>query len=292
MKHIPVFGINEFQNESNGEAYFYANDLRPHLESHQFVNAPHSHSTYIMVFFTRGTGTHQIDFTEYPVTKGSIFLLNPGQIHSWKLSENVEGYVIFHTSSFYNDFYAIHKIDEFPFYFLSKNYPLIQIPEDKISLTEVLFRQIIEEYRTYLPQKNFKISSLLNLIYIELLRLYTSTSLHNETENHLRVRRLQKLIDLNFKEKKYSKDYSDMMNMSPRHLTRICNETLNSSTSNLILNRIILEAKRLLIYSHEPISIIATELGYDDISYFIRFFKMKTGKSPKEFRNWANEPSF
>ncbi|HTF81637.1 MAG TPA: AraC family ligand binding domain-containing protein, partial [Cytophagales bacterium] len=69
MSELPIYDIEAFQK---GASSFYANDLRIHLQSHLFINTPHSHSTYIVVLFTKGTGLHHIDFETYQVTPWTV----------------------------------------------------------------------------------------------------------------------------------------------------------------------------------------------------------------------------
>ena len=73
------------------------------------------------------------------------------------------------------------------------------------------------------------------------------------------------------------------MNLSEKHLNRISKECLNKTTSALIAERITLEAKRLLIHSKYTVTEVASELGYDDTSYFSRFFKKNCGETPIQF---------
>jgi len=74
-----------------------------------------------------------------------------------------------------------------------------------------------------------------------------------------------------------------MMNISDKHLNRMTKETLNKTISELIFERIILEAKRMILFSKYSVSEISIELGYIDTSYFSRLFKNKTGQTPLEF---------
>lgn len=283
MAHIPVYGISSFKG-AVPDPSFYANVLSVHLESHQFINHPHSHNTYITVLFTEGTGIHQIDFETYPVHPWAVFVLSPGQVHAWQLSADTEGYVFFHTATFYNDIYIGHKLEDFPFFYLSQNYPMIEVVESSRSYVRQLFADILIEQSFQLPFREAKLCNLVNLVYISLSRMYKNIEKHEEPENHIRVRKLQKLIDLHFKTYKQPSDYAKLMNMTTRHLSRICNEVMGQSTGNLIQERVLLEAKRLLTYGKEPVADIAYTLGYDDVSYFIRLFKQKTTLTPKAFR--------
>ena len=78
------------------------------------------------------------------------------------------------------------------------------------------------------------------------------------------------------------------LNISLKHLNRICNEILKKTTTEVIVDRIILEAKRMLLDKNWTVNEIAFELGYEDYSYFSRLFKKNSGMSPSEFRLLKN----
>jgi AraC family transcriptional regulator, transcriptional activator of pobA len=285
MKQLPIYGINEFTEVGTAHS-FYANELKIHLEGHQFVNSPHKHSTFIAVIFTAGTGKHSIDFYTYTVKAGSVFLLMPGQVHHWELSDDVQGYVFFHTQAFYNDVFLSKKTEHFPFFFLQTNYPVIYLQAPEIFPIQSLFKEIYEEHRSNLPLKYSRLVSLIDLVYIQLTRLYKEENytIGNHHSNYARLKELEKMIDTHFKTKKLPKEYADLMNMTARHLNRICRETLHQTTGDLILKRIMVEARRMLIYNNVTVAAVADELGYDDYSYFIRIFKKYVGESPKKFQ--------
>ncbi|AEI50821.1 AraC family transcriptional regulator [Runella slithyformis] len=293
MAQLPIYGIIEFP-EAGPPHSFYANDLKLHLESHQFVNTPHKHSTFIAVLFTSGTGTHWIDFNTYEVKSGSIFMLTPGQVHNWTLSEDVQGFVFFHTQAFYNDVYLTKKLEDFPFYYLQTNYPVIYLPSDELSVIADLFKTICEEQRKNAPFKQHVLVSLVDLVYLRLARLYKEErlSVDRQHSHYNRLKQLKKLIDEHFKHKKLPKEYADLLHMTTRHLNRICQETIHQSTSNLILQRVMIEAQRMLIYNNVTVSAVADELGYTDYSYFIRIFKKNVGESPKKFQQRMAEAAF
>jgi len=284
MKKIPVYGVQEFGKTDN--LSFYANDLPTHLKSHQFVNAPHKHNSYIIIFFTKGKGEHHIDFDNYPVRPGSIFILSPGQVHWWSLSQDVDGYVFIHSKEFYDGIFVHRKIQDFPFFFLPYNEPVLYLNKSQSAKIDIFFKMIIDKYKDTSMHRLHKLESLTDLVYLELAELYPSSGFLTKpkTSNYLKVRKLQKLIDDNYQTKKLPSQYADLMNMSIRHLNRITKESLQKTTGDLIVDRVLLEAKRMLILNDIPISRVAEQLGYDDYSYFIRLFKKKVGLSPKEFQ--------
>jgi AraC-like DNA-binding protein len=78
--------------------------------------------------------------------------------------------------------------------------------------------------------------------------------------------------------------YADLLNLSSYQLNAITKATLGKTCSELINEFIILEAKRTLLATSNQVNQIAYHLGYEDVSYFIRFFKKHTGYSPEAFR--------
>ena len=74
-----------------------------------------------------------------------------------------------------------------------------------------------------------------------------------------------------------------MMNISPKHLNRITQTVMQKTASEIITERVILEAKRMLIYLDESLVEIAFRLGYEEYSYFARVFRKNAGITPSQF---------
>lgn len=286
MIKIPILKINKFIFEKNDHE-FYANNLISHCN--EFLNSialPHKHDFYLTVLFTAGTGIHEIDFTSYDITAGSVFLLNPGQTHHWTLSDDIDGYIFFHSESFYDLYYTDKKVAEFPFFYTRQNTPKIQLPSSELKIVSEYFQKINYEYTNQHLLRFHKIRSLIDLLYIDLTRLYNYKNEITKTKNNsyfTQLHQLEKLIEEHFKTEKSPHKYAKQLNISTKHLNRIVQTILNKTTQDLISERIILESKRMLIGSKFTLSNIALELGYDDYSYFTRFFKKKTFETPSEF---------
>jgi AraC-like DNA-binding protein len=127
---------------------------------------------------------------------------------------------------------------------------------------------------------------MLNVLYIDLARIYLPdkrTNKHREIQL-AHIRRLNALIDNNFKDIKSPANYAKNMFMSEKNLNMICKIILNKTVSIVITDRVILEAKRMLIHTNMNVVQISLDLGYMDNSYFSRVFKKTTGEPPLEFR--------
>ncbi|HRI26073.1 MAG TPA: AraC family transcriptional regulator, partial [Ferruginibacter sp.] len=100
-----------------------------------------------------------------------------------------------------------------------------------------------------------------------------------------RFEELLRLLETNISSKKNVSDYTALLNLSAYQLNSITKASVGKTVSELINEQIILEAKRYLLATSNQVKDIADQLGYEDPSYFIRFFKKQTGSSPEAFRN-------
>lgn len=284
-KSIPVYDIDNFSYRGT-ESAFYANTFPEHLKQHaHLILAPHRHVFYASVLFTKGSGIHEIDFNAYDIVPGSVFMLFPGQVHTWEVSKDIDGYIFFHDEEFYNLNFTREKVENYPFFSSTENMPMMILKDGEVSGIEISFREIVMEYRNRQLMGFQKICSLLNVLYIDLSRVYLPIGERaKQNEPQLaQVHRLEILVENNFRSIKYPREYARMMFMSEKNLNKICKITFNKTTSDVIADRIILEAKRMLVHSKFSVIQISVELGYLDDSYFIRVFKKRTGETPMQF---------
>lgn len=281
---LPVFSIDEFDH-AEGDHDLYANTLADHLAHHHFIKVPHKHDFYLTVFFTRGTGTHEVDFTNYKVRPGSVFFLSPGQMHNWNLSADADGFVFFHTREFYDLKFQSRRISDLPFFSALYSSPVIYASLSLQKKIEPLFMSILREYRSGRLMKDAMLISLIDQLYIEFARVYDPAvkvpQAHSGYMEKFRV--LESLIDKHYKEVRSPAVYAGMMNITPRHLNRICKSTVNKSVTEVITDRLMLEARRMLALPGNSIVDVANELGMFDQSYFSRVFKKVSGESPSGF---------
>jgi len=286
MKDITILQMRDLTEEVKG-ADFYANTIPQHLiTNHDHVEKPHRHDFYVCMIFTKGFGTHEIDFQSYEIQPGMVFMLAPGQTHSWILSEDIDGYIFFHTQEYFDLFFVRETIREYPV-FRSAYYPNgFLLNEESSVLVENLMKRMTDEVSQPNWKKNFSLVNLASLFYIEcnrqLLEGNSFTAVPNLQYNQ-HLHHFENLLEKNFRTEKSAAVYAEWMNMTQKHLNRVCKTLLDKTTTDIIIDRIVLEAKRMLIYTGKSFSEIAMMLGYDDYSYFSKVFKKRTGISPKEF---------
>ncbi|MEO6306213.1 MAG: AraC family transcriptional regulator [Bacteroidia bacterium] len=279
---LPIYNIHQFSFPIK-EKDIYVEKVSEHLKKFKYVLEPHKHDFYFVVLCLKGSGTHTIDFIDYEIKPGYLFVMHPAQTHSLKLSEDAEGIVLMHSRDFYDLNFTSQKVKDFPFYCSMQNSPLIKLKEIKKVETHLL--ELMNEYKGEDRMKYQKMACVINILYIELIRIYLPDKpIEIKHQSYMvKIRQLEDLIDTHFRTLKTPSDYSQLMNVTEKHLNKICKESLNKTTSDMISDRIILEAKRLLVYGDRTGSEVSGELGYFDNSYFSRLFKKKTGETPLEF---------
>lgn len=286
MEEIAILQMNDLVH-NNLQTDFYANTIPLHLkDNHKHIEKPHKHNFFVSMIFTKGSGIHEIDFKKYDVNPGTVFMLAPGQTHSWNLSDDIDGYIFYHSQEFLDLHFVRDTIREYPV-FRSIFYPNVvhlAIANDKD--IEDIFLKMIKEVSQENWKRNQMLVNLTSQFYIytnRLLMLEDSFNkiLNSQYSNHFL--RFEDLLEEHYKSEKSAAAYAETLNMTQKHLNRICKTMINLTTTDLIINRVLLEAKRMLIYTDKNFNEIALILGYDDYSYFSKIFKRKVGETPKDF---------
>lgn len=279
---LPIYSINKFEILNN-EGDFYTNYLNKHVKSHHFTNFPHKHDFFLVILFTQGKGKHEVDFETFKIEKGSLFVLKPGQMHYWELSDDVDGFVFFHSREFFDQGFFSLSIKDFHFYNSFQGTPYFQLKVNQLNKIKFLMNELITEYVKHDFLKWQKIHSLIVLVYIEISRVKTPLGNINNQTYLTKLRQFEDLIEENFRSEKFVKEYASKLNITEKHLNRVTKSCIGKTSTQLISERIILEAKRMLFYSKLNVTQIGEELGYFDNSYFVRFFKKNVGLTPLAF---------
>lgn len=286
MNSISVLHINLFQSEKNAPD-FYFNTLKNHLiSSHKHIEKPHRHDFYVTVIFTKGSGIHEIDFQKYSVSEGSLFFLSPGQVHSWELSPDTDGYIFFFSQPYYEMHYVNQKLKNFPFFNSPSFSRKLQFQSNELTDVIRLFEAIQNEHQSQNVMKQSFILSLITQIYIQSVREFAKDDEKTSATSVSYFKHYQdfeNLLEESFTSQKSISFYASQLNISAKHLNRITQTVMQKTASEIITERVILEAKRMLIYLDEGLVEIAFRLGYEEYSYFARMFRKNSGITPSQF---------
>lgn len=285
---ISILDIRQFELNKN-QKDFFVNKIPAHvLDNQSKITKPHKHNSYLTILFTKGSGRHEIDFNTYEITPGSVFFLAPGQTHHWELSEDIDGYIFSHTTSFYDLHYSHNRVHQFPFFYSIQNTPFFALKKIEIPEIQHLFQKLYEEYLTSEAFQQQLILSLIDIIYVELSRKYLSENSQKIFKANTYSEKFQEfglLLEQNYNSEKSPSKYAEWMHITAKHLNRIAKSVVNKTTSEVITDRVILEAKRRVLHTKTNFSEVAISLGYEDYAYFSKLFKKASGITPTGFLN-------
>ena len=286
MDKIPVRHLKAVQKHQDFSESFNIRDVQELLAGKDMVQELHRHDYFFILALEKGMGNHEIDFLSYDIFDHSVFFMRPGQVHQLRLKAGSRGYLMEFKSDFY---YPQDKVSNQLLRKASKK-NLCQLDAEKVKKLLLLLAYIFQEYTDKKEGYHEIIKANLSIFFIELVR-------HRQNQNRQgssnidtpysqeRLEELLELMETHIFNHKQVSQYADMLNISVYQLNAITKATLGKSCSELINEYIILESKRYLLATSNQINQIADHLGYEDISYFIRYFKKHTGYSPEAFRN-------
>jgi AraC family transcriptional activator of pobA len=281
---IPVYDICKLSDYQQDDMLI--SRFGVYLQKHKDLFFPHKHSFYHLVLFTKGGGKHAIDFKTFPVEPRQIYFMIPGQVHSWDFEGEVDGYVIHFSTDFFQSFLLVNDyISQFPFFSGNLDEAVINIQPDLYQKIKALFEDIIAESENPGRLGNDLIRSLLMQVFILLARTSADSNQKQASPyNYTLLKSFEKLVEQNYASMKLPKQYAGLLYITPNHLNAVCNDILGIPAGELIRNRVLLEAKRLLINRDMSVAETADELNFSDNSYFTKFFKKYTSLTPEEFR--------
>ncbi len=244
---------------------------------------------YSLIWITEGSGKVKADFAEYDFDKNNLFAFSPYQPFMFSFAK-MKGIAI----HFHPDFFCIHKhhaevacsgvlfnnIYQPPFTLIDE--------EAASSLSQLLAQMKVEMKNTALAQYEILVSYLkiflITASRIKATQHPSSLEFAPDLKEPFVLQSLKDAIEKDFKKKHSASEYADALNISAKALAKITKNYFNKTITELISERIIIEAKRELYLTKKTVKEIAYELGYEDEHYFSRFFRTNADVSPQLYR--------
>lgn len=250
----------------------------------------HKHTFYEILWFEEGNSKQYIDFKEYIVQPNSLFIISPGQVHCFEQWENIKGGNIF----FREDFFLIpltnpDALKEFHFLDNPFENPKLKFNSKNFALILNWILEIKNEFNKKNPSPKL-LHSYLQILLIKIQELsLQNKNLNIETKSLVIYKKFQQVLELKIYSSAKAEEYARALDYSSHHLNSILKSLTKKTTTELILERKILEAKRLLTYTDKNITEISKILFFYDSTYFTKIFKSFTNLTPISFREKISE---
>jgi AraC-like DNA-binding protein len=249
---------------------------------------PHRHNYFTVIWPFSATGKHIIDFREYPIQRNHIFFVSPGQVHQVITDPEPTGYVILFTpeflekSSIKHDFIANLKL-----FSQSDETPPLPVNDKMAASLKIFADQMLSAFDSQSDMFLDIAGAYLKLFLIECnghCSLSPGSNLQNIEVSKTMVKNFRDLVEKHYGRWHQVKDYAEALNVTPNYLNEVIKASVNIAAKEFIQNRIILEVKRLLLFTEKSGKEIGFELGFEDPSHFSKFFKSNAGQSLQEFK--------
>ncbi len=280
----------ELTDKGGQQAGFILKDMgRVYDDSGGEPDRPHRHDYFTILLVEEARGKHVIDFREYDFFPHSLHFIHPGQVHQVITTARPVGWIINFSRLFLvQNGIADQIIDDVYLFKKHGESPPLPVPDGQFNVYLDIVKQIQHYDNLQLAYKAEALGALLKLLLIQSnnhCTLNKEKDLQSiEAGNHL-VRKFKQLIEIHFKEFHKVSDYADMLSVTSDYLNKSVKSLTGKSAKEYILGRIILEAKRVLLFTEQTNKELAYNLGFEEPAHFSNFFKRYSGISPIDFRN-------
>ena len=274
-------------NQQNGDLAFKLFEF----DNNSYFDHIQRNNYFSLILITSGEGMAKVDLCDYAFKENTLFAFFPYQPFMLQSKKQVMGIAI----QFHHDFFCIYRHHQE----IAANgvlfnnvyqQPFILLDDHSKAHMEYLIRAIAHELKEEAFRKDEALVAYLKILLVTATRIKLEQQSLQDTETsngkqQLLIQKLKNAIEDNFRSRHSASDYARMLHLTPASLARITKNHFNKTISDLITERIIIEAKRELYLTDKTVKEIAYELGYEDEYYFSRVFKSKTDIAPQFYRN-------
>jgi len=278
---VPVYKI---KTKEMLEAGFDILNLDSPLQGRSYdASNFHRHTFFELFYFTRSGGFHEIDFRKFPITAHSVHFVSPGQIHHLNL-KSAKGYVICFTEEFYSlPGYGLIS-HQFPFFGISHE-PLLNLSKKENNILSQQINLLVQAHRDTQGRGYEIMRSYVNVMLLTLKQIAIMQGrLLPDTDNRKIVSEFRHKVNEMFLKGLSTRDYASLLHVTPNYLNSLCRKEAGKTATQIIHERVLLEAKRLLYSTDLSVKEVSFGLNFESPAYFTRFFKKQTATTPALYR--------
>jgi AraC-like DNA-binding protein len=247
------------------------------------LDRPHTLAFHDVILVTRGRGRFMLDGSPHPVSPGTVLFTAPGQVREWRVPR-LDGICLFFPRHFLEEFFTDTQfIQRLGCFNAPGGRAAISLSPARAAALRRRLVTMRRELRRLRPDSVHLLRAQAFEVLVSLARVYAGQA--GETDCPAPERRTQRFLELVERNPdRLVADYARELAVTPGYLNTLCRRHLGSTAKALIAGRVLLEARRRLLYTDASIDQIGSALGFKDASYFSRFFLARTGMRPSAFR--------
>lgn len=247
--------------------------------------SPHRVQFHHLIYIAEGAGTHFIDFIRYPCIAGSFMFVSKNQVHAFDRENQPLGLMVLFTQDFLDSIHASMRLPTFASGFDLQTDSPIQTVDDQLQTScEALLAEIHK-----VTGENCHDRLIVQLLMAALLLKLrdnrdTSRDVRLSEEKRQQFSHFISLIEHRFHDTKDAAVYAQLLGISYKTLNEVCKKAAQQTPKQLIDAHTILEAKRRLAIEEIQVTQLAYDLGFNEVTNFIKFFKKHTNDTPNQFQ--------
>ena len=239
----------------------------------------------MFALYTSGSGVHMVDFQCHPVQANTLVVVQPGQLHQFRLGDDLQGQLL----AVNPQFMLPDRLAYLKSLLSGKPWPVCSqlTPQKADEFLEICKQLQADASRDARSDLLGALARQRLYTLLLLLKIHWETGESNAradtTAMHLALE-FQTLLELHFLQRWTVQDYARRLGYAERTLTRACLAYFGDTAKALLDARLLLEIKRLLAHSADSVESISLQMGFDDPSPMVRFFRRLQGTTPQAFR--------
>jgi len=243
------------------------------------VREPHRHDYHELIWIRAGAGRHSIDGATVPVRPGTITVIGRGQVHVFEQGEHLDGAVVRFTGEALAESWLL----------AGQGGRTVVVPGGEQDRLDALIDALGAELARPPDEHSAELQRhLLTAIVLWIERWYDASRTERRDEDDAEVqlhRRFTRRLEEDYAAHHDAAHYADALAVPAAALSRALAHVTGRATKDLILDRVMLEAARLLRFTDLSVGQVAHRVGYDDPLYFSRAFKRRQEQSPQAYRD-------
>lgn len=224
-----------------------------------------------------------IDGSDFEAQAPVLLMLAPGSVHGFTYTPDTQGHQVTLPTTTLRQLLGGSSLADAG---LGASCVLPALDGEGAAECRQLFAQIGREFRTQNPGRVHALLACATLLAVQFLRRRGEhfKRERGQGERDVLVKRYLALVEQHYREHEPLSFYAQALGVTPDHLSRTCRHATRQSALQILHERLMLEARRLLAYSPMSVTDVAQQLGYDDAAYFSKFFSRTVGNTPSEYR--------
>lgn len=291
IEKIPRFFLYGEADKEAGLHFLHVETIPARSVLHDWHIAPHRHSNlFQLLLAVAGRGELRADSLTRDFRAPALVTVPPGIVHGYRFEPGTEGWVVTLSDSFASEILGPRDSEIGPAMTEARLMPL-DTDGTTAQMLSVQFAAIAEEFRNPALGSLAAIAAHIRLIFVAQARLRQAdrqAALARDADAVLYAR-FRNLVELHYRDHRPVSAYAEDLAVTEKRLTAACRRAVERAPLEVIHARLLIEAKRNLLYTSMTVAEAGYALGFRDPAYFTRFFTRRAGMAPKQFKAAAGQ---